>query len=469
MFQSNDLDLASDGLDRLPPQNVEAEQVILGGILLDPSAIERIHGRLPAEAFYVHCHAMIYRVMVELHLESNPTDIVSVASRLSDKVDLRGESYLKLIGGRTKLRALLDSTVSAINIDSLAEIVYEKFLRRELIRISHRNIKLAYSSELELPKILEEAQKSIFDLTQSQSDDRPELAHVSTAMQEMYGEMEKKISGEIVPIQSGFYDLDALTGGFEPNQFVVIGGRPAMGKTAIGLDIAWNIASKQNGQHRPVFFFSLEMDKIQLARRLTTRLSNVEGAKLKAPRMISSHEWTQISMAMETSEESKLYICDYSQMDVLDINGTIRRTIARTGERPGAIFIDHIHILAGTEEDAKDEQSKISRASRLLKNLSSDSTGFGCPVFGLAQLNRGVEGRQNKRPMLSDLRASGSIEQDADFVFLLYRDEYYNPDTPDRGIGEVIVAKGRDSGTGTVKLLYDAPRAQFKNLAKPQY
>ncbi|MFM6348337.1 MAG: DnaB-like helicase C-terminal domain-containing protein, partial [Dolichospermum sp.] len=201
-----------------------------------------------------------------------------------------------------------------------------------------------------------------------------------------------------MPIQSGFYDLDDLTGGFEPNQFIVIGGRPAMGKTAIGVDIAWNIASKQNNQHKPVFFFSLEMDRKQLARRLTTRLSGVEGSRLKTPKFMTNDNWIQVSMAMETSEESKLYICDHSQMDMFDITGSIRRLIARTGERPGAIFVDHIHILAGTEEDAKDEQSKISKASRLLKNLSSDSTGFGCPVFGLAQLNRGVESRQNKRP-----------------------------------------------------------------------
>jgi replicative DNA helicase len=470
MFTSNELDFAPNGYDRLPPQNIEAEEVILGGILLDPEAITRICDRLPAEAFYIDCHATIYRAMLDLHSKGKPTDLLSVTSYLSDRIDPRTkESQLKSIGGRNKMATLIDRTVSAVNIDSLSGLVYEKYLRRELIRISHRNIKLAYSTEIELPKILEEAQKSVFDLTQSQSDERPELLHVSVAMQEMYSDMEKKLSGEAVPIQSGFYDLDALTGGFEPNQFVVVGGRPAMGKTAIGVDIAWNIASKQNNQHKPVFFFSLEMDRRQLARRLTTRLSGVEGARLKTPKIMNDDNWTRILMAIETSEESKLYICDHSQMDMFDITGSIRRLIARTGEKPGAIFVDHIHILAGTEEDAKDEQSKISKASRLLKNLSSESTGFGCPVFGLAQLNRAVESRQSKRPMLSDLRSSGSLEQDADFVFLLYRDEYYNPDTPDRGIGEVIVAKGRDSGTGTIKLLYDAPMAQFKNLSKPQY
>lgn len=470
MFTANDLDFTSSGLDRLPPQNIEAEEVILGGILLDPEAITRVCDRLPAKAFYISEHKRIYEVMLSLHQENKPTDLLSVTSQLTNKIDpVSGESHLKLIGGRNKLGSLVDRTVSAASIDYLAELVYEKYLRRELIRISHRNIKLAYSTEIELPKILEEAQKSVFDLTQSQSDERPELLHVSVAMQEMYSDMEKKLSGEVAPIQSGFYDLDALTSGFEPNQFIVIGGRPAMGKTAIGVDIAWNIASKQNNQHKPVFFFSLEMDRRQLARRLTTRLSGVEGARLKTPKIMSSDDWIQISMAMETSEESKLYICDHSQMDMFGVTGSIRRLIARTGQKPGAIFVDHIHILADTEEDAKDEQLKISRASRFLKILSSESKGFGCPVFGLAQLNRAVESRQNKRPMLSDLRSSGSLEQDADFVFLLYRDEYYNPETPDRGIGEVIVAKGRDSGTGTIKLLYDAPMAQFKNLAKPQY
>lgn len=463
MFAKNELDFTSGSYDRLPPQEIEAEEVILGGILLDQEAITRICDRLPAAAFYIDAHKKIYEIMLSLHQENKPTDLLSVASRLTDN------GWLASIGGRSKLASLIDRTVSAVNIDALAGLVYEKYLRRELIRISHRNIKLAYATEIELPKILEEAQKSIFDLTQSQSDERPELLHISVGMQEMYSDMEKKLSGEVVPIQSGFYDLDDLTGGFEPNQFIVIGGRPAMGKTAIGVDIAWNIASKQNNQHKPVFFFSLEMDRRQLARRLTTRLSGVEGSRLKTPKFMTNDNWIQVSMAMETSEESKLYICDHSQMDMFDITGSIRRLIARTGERPGAIFVDHIHILAGTEEDAKDEQSKISKASRLLKNLSSDSTGFGCPVFGLAQLNRGVESRQNKRPMLSDLRASGSLEQDADFVFLLYRDEYYNPETTDRGIGEVIVAKGRDSMTSTIKLLYDAPMTQFKNLTKSQY
>ena len=458
------LDFSADTLiDRLPPQNIDAEEVILGGILFDPSAIERVITRLPAEAFYVDAHKKIYQTMATLHLEGMPTDLLSVATSLNDR------NLLKLIGGKNKLAALIDRTVSAVNIDALAEMVYEKYLRRELIRVSHQNIKLAYATEIELQKVLEQAQKAVFDLNLSLSDERPELQHVSEAMQEMYSDMEKKISGEVVPISSGFYDVDAMTSGFRPNEFIIIGGRPGMGKTAMGLDIAWNIASKQKGQNHPVFFFSLEMDKIQLARRLTSRLAAVDGGYLKNPKMISQTQMTSIVTAMNTAEESKLYICDHSQMDMFDITGSIRRAIARTGEKPAAIFVDHIHILAGTEEDAKDEQSKISKASRLLKGLSSTSTGFSCPVFGLAQLNRAVEGRQNKRPMLSDLRASGSLEQDADMVFLLYRDEYYNADTSDRGVAELIIAKQRDGSTGTVKLLFDSTYTHFKNLSRQSY
>lgn len=444
----------------LPPQNIEAEEVILGGILLDPGAIERIITRLPADAFYINAHKKIYRCMVELFLSGQPTDLLTVTSKLSDNGNLES------VGGRNKLGTLVDRTVSAVNIDALAGMVFEKYMRRELIRISNENIKLAYSTEIDIQQVLEEAQKAVFDLNLSLVDERPELQHVSVAMAEMYTDMEKKISGEINPISCGFYDVDAMTSGFEPNQFIIIGGRPGMGKTGMGLDMAWNIASKQQGQHHPVFFFSLEMDKIQLARRLTSRLASVESSYLKNPRMISSTQMAAIMAAMDTAEESKLYICDRSQMDMHDITGSIRRAIARTGEKPAAIFVDHIHILAGTEEDAKDEQSKISKASRLLKGLSSTSCGFGCPVFGLAQLNRGVEGRQNKRPMLLDLRASGSLEQDADMVFYLYRDEYYNPDTVDRGVAELIIAKQRDGATGTVKLLFDSNFTHFKNLAQ---
>lgn len=469
MFAQNELDFANNSYDRLPPQEIEAEEVILGGILLDPEAITRICDRISPEIFYLEHHRKIYAAMLELYREQKPTDLISVTSLLTAKIDkLTNKNHLTLVGGRNKLATLVDRTVSAVNIDALAGLVMEAYLRRELIRVSHQNIKLAYATDIKLSVVLDEAQKSVFNLSQTLVDDRPKLVHVSECMSDMYSEMEKKLTGEIQSIKSGFYDIDDKTGGFNEDEFIVIGGRPGAGKTAFALKAAANMSREQP---KDIYYFSLEMNARQLSRRLVAQESRIEGTILKQPKMMRDDDWVKISWAMTQYEKelSSLYICDKKKMDILDVAGSIRRFIATTGGNPGAIFIDHMHILAGTEEGADDEYAKITKASRFLKEISSNADGFGCPVFGLAQLNRGVESRQNKRPMQSDLRAAGAIEQDADFIFLLYRDEYYNEDTPDKGIAELNIAKGRDTGTGVIKLLFDSQFAEFKNLAKPQY
>ena len=468
MFTENELDFASNSPDRLPPQNIEAEEAILGGILLDPEAITRICDRISPEIFYLEHHRKIYEAMLELYREQKPTDLRFVTLWLTDKIDkVTGKNYLTLVGGRSKLAALVDCTVSAVNIDALAGLVMEKYLRRELIRVSQQNIKLAYATEIKLSVVLDEAQKSVFNLSQTLVDDRPKLVHVSEYMQETYSEMEKKLSGEIQSIKTGFYDVDDKSGGFNEDEFIVVGGRPGSGKTGFALKAAANMSREQP---KDIYYFSLEMNAEQLCRRLIAQESRIEGTVLKQPKMMREDDWVKVSLAMAQyeKEQSSLYICDKKKMDVLDVAASIRSFIATTGGNPGAIFIDHIHILAGTEEGANDEYAKITKASRFLKEISSKD-GFGCPVFGLAQLNRGVDARTNRRPMMSDLRASGALEQDADFVFLLYRDEYYNEDTPDKGIAELNIAKGRDTGTGVIKLLFDSQFAEFKNLVKPQY
>ena len=476
MFAQNELDFANNSYDRLPPQNIEAEEVILGGILLDPEAITRICDRISPENFYLEHHRKIYAAMLELYREQKPTDLLSVTSSLSDKIDsLTNKSQLAVVGGRNKLATLVDRTVSAVNIDALADLVMEKYLRRELIRVSQHNINLAYATGIKLSVVLDEAQKSVFNLSQTLVDDRPKLVHVSECINDMHTEMEKKLTGQVQPILSGFYDVDDKTGGFNEDEFIVVGGRPGAGKTGWALKTAANMSRvpvPEGEQRKDIYYFSLEMNAKQLSRRLIAQESRVEGTTLKQPKLMTGDDWVKVSWAMEQYEDetkSSLYICDKKKVDILDISASIRRFIATTGNKPGAIFVDHIHILAGTEEGASDEQAKITKASRFLKELSSEADGFGCPVFGLAQLNRGVESRQNKRPMMSDLRASGALEQDADYVFLLYRDEYYNEDTADKGIAELNIAKGRDTGTGVIKLLFDSQFAEFKNLAKPQY
>ena len=446
---------ATDTIDRLPPQNIECEEAILGGILLDPEAIIRICDRLPAEAFYVGAHKDIYQGMVRLHKTGKPTDMISVANWLTEN------DLLSRIGGRSKLATLVDCTVTAVNIDALAEVVIEKHLRRQLIKIGNDINKLGYAQEIPFEEVLDESQQKVFNLAQSSIDDRPELVHASDAMISLMHKLEEKQAGTFQSIKSGFYDLDAKTGGFEPGQLILVGGRPAMGKSAFALNISWDIACKQQ---KPVFFFSLEMTKEQNAQRLAAALAHVELPKFKSGQL-SQKEWSAFFTASQTVETSKLYFCDRFDIDMNNIKASMRRAIAKTGEKPGLVVVDHVTLLAGTEEGAADERIKMKKTTRTLKQLAGTAE-FDCPVMALSQLSRSVESRQNKRPMMSDLRESGSLEEDADFVAMMYRDEYYNPNTPDRGLAEVILCKGRDSETGTVKLLFDGAYSEFKNLAR---
>jgi replicative DNA helicase len=445
----------ADTIDRLPPQNIECEETILGGILLDPEAITRICDRLPAEAFYVGAHKDIYQGMLRLHKTGKPTDMISVANWLSDN------DLLARIGGRSKLAQLVDRTVSAVNIDALAEVVIEKHLRRQLIKIGNDIVKLGYAQEIPFEEVLDESQQKVFNLAQSSVDDRPELIHASDAMISLMHKLEEKQAGTFQSIKTGFYDFDAMTGGFEPGQLILVGGRPAMGKSAFALNMSWDIAYKQQ---KPVFFFSLEMTKEQNAQRLAAALAHVDLPKFKSGQLIEK-DWKAFFEAYQAVDASKLYFCDRFDIDMNNIKASMRRAIARTGEKPGLVVIDHISLLAGTEEGSPDERIKMKKTTRTLKQLAGASE-FDCPVVALSQLSRGVESRQNKRPMMSDLRESGSLEEDADFVAMMYRDEYYNPSTPDRGLAEVLLCKGRDSETGTVKLLFDGAYSEFKNLAR---
>jgi replicative DNA helicase len=446
-------------LDRLPPQNIEAEEAILGGILLDPEAIARVCDRLTPQVFYVQTHQEIYAAAVKLHKSGYPTDLISMANRLE-----QDGKFVKQIGVRQHLRTLTENTVSAVNIDALVELIIEKHIRRQLIKVSQEIMNLAYSGE-ELKTVLDQSQQKVFNLAQYSVDDRPELIHASDAALSLYEQLEARLEGKIKPISSGFYDLDAMTGGFEPGQLILLGGRPAMGKSAMGMSIGWEIAHRQQ---KPVFLFSLEMTKEQLVQRLASQLLKIELGYFKSARLTDEQWRRYCELVNFLQEQSKLYFCDRFDIDLNNIKSSMRRAIARTGEKPGLVIIDHVSLLAGTEEGAADERIKMKRTTRALKQLAGNNE-FNCPVLALSQLSRGVENRQNKRPMLADLRESGSLEEDADFVMFVYRDEYYNPDTPDRGLAEVILAKGRDSATGTIKLLFDGQFTEFKNLARNQY
>lgn len=431
----------------LPPQNVDAEESILGGILLDPEALGRVADLLKPEAFYINTHKEIYKATLALHHQGKPTDLMSVTTWLYD------HELLDKIGGQSKLAQLVNHTVSAVNIDRYATLVIEKYLRRQLIQAGHEIVQLGYETSVELETVLDQAEQKIFGLTQS----RPKqgLVPISETLIQTFHEIETRYQDVALPgIPCNFYDLDAMTGGFQPSDLIIVAGRPSMGKTSFAMAIARNIAEKM-----PVAIFSLEMSKEQLVQRLLASEAGIESNYLRTGR-ISQNQWDPLSHALGSLTSLPIYIDDTANHTVMQMRSQARRLQTEQGGKLGLILIDYLQLMEGSGSENRVQE--ISRITRSLKGLARE---LGVPVIALSQLSRGVEARTNKRPMMSDLRESGSIEQDADLIIMLYRDSYYNPDSPDRDIAEVIITKHRNGPTGTVKLLFRPELTKFLNLA----
>lgn len=432
----------------LPPQNVDAEESILGGILLDPQAIGRVADLLRPEAFYINSHREIYKAVLALHTQSKPVDLMSVTTWLYD------HELLDKVGGQSKLAELVDRTVSAVNVDRYALLVMDKYLRRQLIHAGNDIVQLGYETSIELETVLDQAEQKIFSLTQK----RPQqgLVPISETLIQTFQEIETRQEGAAIPgIASEFYDLDAMTGGFQRSDLIIVAGRPSMGKTSFAVGIARNIAEKF-----PVAIFSLEMSKEQLVQRLLASEAGIESNYLRTGR-ISQTQWGDLSRALGTLSELPMYIDDTANQTVMQMRAQVRRLQAEQPGPLGLVLIDYLQLMEGSGDNRVQELSKITRS---LKGLARE---LNVPVIALSQLSRGVEARTNKRPMMSDLRESGAIEQDSDLIIMLYRDEYYSPDTPDRGLAEVIITKHRNGPTGVVKLIFDPQFTRFRNLASP--
>lgn len=435
----------------LPPQNIEAEESILGGILLDPEAIGRVVDLITPEAFYVKAHQDIYQAALALHSQGKPTDLMTVTAWLQD------HHLLEKLGGISKLAQLVDRTVSAVNIDRYAALVMDKYLRRQLIASGNEIVDLGYDTATELEKILDESEQKIFRLTQK----RPQqgLIPIADPLMQTFNEIEKLYQKIALPgIPSNFYDLDAMTSGFQRSDLIIVAGRPSMGKTSFALNIAHNIAKEQ----LPVAIFSLEMSKEQLAQRLLASEAGIESNRLRSGRL-SQNDLEPLSIALGTLSELPIFIDDTANVSVMQMRSQVRRLQSEHKGKLGLILIDYLQLMEGSGSDNRVQE--LSRITRSLKGLARE---VHAPIIALSQLSRGVEARTNKRPMMSDLRESGSIEQDADLVIMLYRDEYYNPDSPDRGIAEVIITKHRNGPTGTTKLLFQPELTKFLNLQTRQ-
>jgi len=446
---------------KLPPQNIEAEEAILGGILLDPEAMGRIVDILRPEMFYVVAHQEIFRACLLLYNQARPTDMMSVTTWLSDR------NLLEKLGGQSKIISLCDRTLSAVNIDYYAELVLEKYTRRQLAEAGRSTIALSFNADMELAQILDQAEQKIFAVTQSRTQQG--LTPAGEILTQTFYELERRSNslnqGSDLPgLATGFYDLDAMTNGLQRSDLIIIAGRPSMGKTAFGLELARKIAEIH---YLPVAIFSLEMSKEQLIYRLLASQSKmrptdvgIDSNRLRSGH-ISEHEWGVITNAISRLSDLPIYIDDTPNPSIIELRSKVRRLQAEKGSKLGLVLIDYLQLMEGSGSD-----NRVQELSRITRSLKSLAREMQVPVIALSQLSRGVEARTNKRPLLSDLRESGSIEQDADLVINLYRDEYYNPDTPDKGIAEILIAKHRNGPTGTIKLLFDARLTKFENMMK---
>jgi replicative DNA helicase len=433
----------------IPPQNIEIEEGILGGILLDPEAIGRVLELLTPEAFYIPAHAEIYRAAVALNSQGKPIDLMTITDYLTD------QKQLEKIGGQAKLIQLLERTVSAVNIDSLAAVIAEKYTRRQLIAAGNKITAQGYDTVSTIEVSLDKSEQAIYNISANRSGTK--LTTLSSALVIAAKDIDERRTTLAPPgLTCDFLDLDGMTGGFSRSDLIILAGRPSMGKSSAGFQIAHNIARKHQ---LPVLIFSMEMSKEQIVQRFIASEAGVDSNRLRAGR-ISDLEWSSVLSSIDRMNQLPIYIDDTSDISVASMRAQARRACAETGKPLGMILLDYIQLMGnGNSDNRVEELSKITRG---LKGLARE---FNVPLLALSQLSRGVEARNDKRPMMSDLRSSGSIEQDADIIIMLYRDSYYNPNSINKET-ELIINKNRNGPTGTVKMFFEPGLTKFKNIAR---
>ena len=436
---------------RTPPHNIQVEQSLLGVMLLSRDAIAAALEIVRPEHFYRPAHQHIFDAITTLYGAGDEADVVTVA----DLLDRGG--LLDGLGGASMLMDLQAQAPAITGARKYAEIVRENALLRRLISVGNEIAEIAFDRPEDVVKAVDQAEHLVFEVAQGRAvdtmADMRSLVEQSLDRLEMLYEREETITGT----PTGFVDLDELLSGLQPNSLVVVGARPAMGKTSFALNVAAHAAIDAN---RPVLVFSLEMGQLELSQRMLCSESRVDSKNMRDGRL-DENDWTKISHGVGRLSEAPIWIDDNPALTIMDIRGRARRLKSQIGDL-GLIVVDYIQLMTG-RSTAESRQVEISEISRNLKILARE---LEVPVLGLSQLSRALESRQDKRPMLADLRESGAIEQDADVVVFLYRDEVYDPDSADTGIAEVIVAKHRNGPTGTVKLAFLPQYTRFANMAR---
>lgn len=439
--------------DRTPPHNIEAEQAVLGSIFLEKEAIVTVSEILTPEDFYRSAHRKIYEVMIEIGESGEPVDLITVTS------ELKNRKWIDEVGGIPYLSDLASSVPTAANVDYYAQIVAEKAVLRRLIRTATEIATSGFQGIDPVENILSDAERSILEI--SQKGQRGGFIRISDVLMETYNRLENlsKSRGEVTGVPSGYVDLDKMTAGFQRSDLIIVAARPSVGKTAFALNIAQNIAVRAK---QSVAIFSLEMSAGQLVSRMLCAESNVDANRLRTGDL-QEDDWEKIIMGMGSLADSPVFIDDTPGITISEIRSKLRRLHAEQNGL-GMVLIDYLQLITGRRGGgSENRQQEVSEISRQLKQLARE---LHVPVIALSQLSRGVEQRQDKRPMLSDIRESGSIEQDADIVAFLYRDDYYNPESEDKNMIEIIIAKHRNGPVGKVKLAFLKEYNKFVSVAR---
>ena len=438
---------------RVPPHSIEAEQSVLGGLLLDNAAWDRIADLVSAGDFYRFDHRLIYAAISKLIERSRPADVVTVNEQLQT------EGKAQECGGLQYLNALAQETPSAANIRRYAEIVRDRSILRKLITVSDELATTALNPQgKETRQILDEAESKVFQISEDGArgqtgfqDIQSLLGQVLARVDELY---HRDDASDVTGVPSGFADLDRMTSGLQPGDLVIVAGRPSMGKTAFALNVAEHVAVDKG---MPVAVFSMEMGGTQLAMRMICSVGRIDQQRVRSGRLIDE-DWTRLTAAMQKMQDAQIFIDETPALNSLELRARSRR-LARQYGKLGLIVVDYIQLM-GASSGGENRATEISEISRSLKGLAKE---LGCPVVALSQLNRSLEQRPNKRPIMSDLRESGAIEQDADVILFIYRDEVYNPDSQDKGSAEIIIGKQRNGPIGTVRLTFIGPLTKFEN------
>ncbi len=441
-------------LHRLPPQNLDAEQSILGGILLDNQALHSVLEILEYRDFYSESHRKIFAAIVDLSERHEPSDLITLSNILKDK------KQLDQVGGMAYLASLVDNVPSAANVAHYAKIVKEKAILRYLIGTATEILTKSYNTGADIDEVLDEAEHAIFQISENKI--RPAFYPIKNIIKDSFKAIEKLYERKelITGVPTGFGKIDDLTSGLQKSDLIIIAGRPSMGKTAFALNIAQHAATECG---IPVAIFSLEMSKEQLAFRMLSSTAKVDSQRLRKG-FLGETDWPKLTTAAGRLSEALIFIDDTPAISVLEMKAKSRRLKAESGL--GLIILDYLQLMrGGAYKDSREQE--ISEISRSLKALAKE---LSVPVIALSQLNRKVEDRTNRRPHMADLRESGAIEQDADVIAFIYRDEVYNKseDNQEKGLAEIIIGKQRNGPTGMVKLAFLEKFTCFENLARSE-